>query len=94
MLEAGPDRIQQRVLSLAEMTADVLEELGASIAHRDTNIISARWESEGAAGRIRDGLEQRRIVVSARRGALRVSPHFYNDESDVAKLRAAVGELV
>lgn len=94
MLEAGPDRIEQRVLSLSERAAEILEELGGSIAHRNTNIISARWESEGAAGRIRDGLEQRRILVAARRGALRVSPHFYNDESDLAKLRAAVAELV
>jgi len=94
MLEAGPGRIEHRVLSLSEMTANILEELGASIAHRDTNIVSAQWKSEDAAARIRDGLEQRRILVSARRGALRVSPHFYNDESDLAKLKTAAAELV
>ena len=94
MLEAGPDRVEQRVLSLSQRVAEILEETGGVIAHRNTNIISARWESEGAAGRIRDGLEQRRILVAARRGALRVSPHFYNDESDLAELRAAVTELV
>ncbi len=94
MLEAGPGRIEQRVLTLSEMTADILESLGASIAHRETNIISARWESEDTAARIRDGLDGRRILVSARHGALRVSPHFYNDESDLAKLKSAVSELV
>jgi selenocysteine lyase/cysteine desulfurase len=32
-------------------------------------------------------LKDRRIIVAARKGALRVSPHFYNDESDLETLR-------
>jgi len=35
-------------------------------------------------------LKERRILVSARHGRLRVSPHFYNDEADLETLRKAL----
>jgi selenocysteine lyase/cysteine desulfurase len=93
ILETGIEDIQQRVLRLANAAADVLEGLGAAVAHRDTNIISARWES-GTAARLRDALKARRILVSARGGALRVSPHFYNDQSDLETLQTAIADTL
>ncbi|MFZ0554382.1 MAG: hypothetical protein WAM26_03730, partial [Nitrososphaeraceae archaeon] len=35
-------------------------------------------------------LRKRRIIVSARGGGIRVSPHFYNDEGDIDKLILAM----
>ena len=35
-------------------------------------------------------LREQRILVAARHGRLRVSPHFYNDESDLETLRLAL----
>jgi selenocysteine lyase/cysteine desulfurase len=35
-------------------------------------------------------LGERKIVVAARHGNLRVSPHFYNDETDLAALAAGI----
>jgi len=35
-------------------------------------------------------LKERRILVSARHGRLRISPHFYNDETDLETLRRAL----
>jgi selenocysteine lyase/cysteine desulfurase len=35
-------------------------------------------------------LQEQRIVVAARHGNLRVSPHFYNTEADLEKLEAAL----
>jgi selenocysteine lyase/cysteine desulfurase len=93
ILETGIDHIEPRVLALADATADTLENLGALVAHRHTNIISARWEN-GAAARIHDALKKRRILVSARRGALRVSPHFYNDQSDLETLQTAIADTL
>jgi selenocysteine lyase/cysteine desulfurase len=42
------------------------------------------------SGELARSLKERRILVSARHGRLRVSPHFYNDESDLETLRKAL----
>ena len=34
------------------------------------------------------------VLVAARRGHLRVSPHFYNNEQDLETLSNALGELL
>ncbi len=39
-------------------------------------------------------LNDRRVVVAARQGFLRVSPHFYNDESDLDRLEAALAAIL
>lgn len=39
---------------------------------------------------LREELDRRRVLVSLRGSAVRVSPHVYNDESDVAALRTAL----
>lgn len=38
------------------------------------------------AGAIARALQAERIVVAARHGKLRVSPHFYNTEEDLQRL--------
>jgi selenocysteine lyase/cysteine desulfurase len=35
-------------------------------------------------------LMEKKIAVAARHGALRVSPHFYNNEEDLARLEEAL----
>jgi selenocysteine lyase/cysteine desulfurase len=35
-------------------------------------------------------LQARKVLVAARHGNLRVSPHFYNDETDLARLAEAL----
>ena len=39
-------------------------------------------------------LKQKRVLVAARHGLLRVSPHFYNDETDIERLATALKELL
>jgi cysteine desulfurase/selenocysteine lyase len=88
-LEIGPDVIEARVLDLAAQTADLLKRSGATIQHENSNIVAAHWPDRDAselAGR----LAERRIIVAARHGNLRVSSHFYNDEADLAALAAAL----
>jgi len=89
MLEIGPENIERRVLSLAARTADILRAKGARIVHEDSNIVAAHWPGRDVSALARD-LEQRRIVVAARRGNLRVSPHFYNNDSDLEALAGAL----
>lgn len=93
ILEIGPNEIERRVLWLASETADALERLGARIAHRDSNIVCGYWETADASA-LRRELHQTRIVVAARRGALRVSPHFYNNEDDIRALESAISKIL
>jgi cysteine desulfurase/selenocysteine lyase len=88
MLEIGPARIEQRVMALASMTADALREAGGKVLHCESPIVTARFERD--ASELTAALADRKIVVAARKGNLRVSPHFYNNESDIALLRKAL----
>jgi selenocysteine lyase/cysteine desulfurase len=75
MLEIGPAAIEQRVLQLAKACGG--EGSSPIVA------LTVEEDARGIAARLRE----RRILVSARRGKLRISPHFYNDENDVEMLR-------
>ena len=89
MLEIGPERIEQRVLELATLAADILRQSGASILYDNTHIVAAHWPDRDASALARE-LQEQRIVVAARHGNLRVSPHFYNTEADLERLRLAL----
>jgi len=86
MLDIGPDVIEKRVMDLAAATRHMLRNAGASILHEDAPIIAARFEGRDASQLARD-LKERRILVSARHGNLRVSVHIYNNEDDIEALR-------
>jgi cysteine desulfurase / selenocysteine lyase len=89
MLEIGLDRIERRVLELAEFTADVLRRSGATIVNENTHIVAAHWPDRDASALARE-LQAQRIIVAARHGNLRVSPHFYNTEEDLDRLKNAL----
>lgn len=90
MLEIGPDRIEQRVLELAGLTADILRRAGATVINENTNIVAARWPDRDAS-EIARSLARERIIVAPRHGNLRISPHFYNNEEDLeTRLKAAL----
>src|SRR5207253_10718944 len=87
-LEIGPRRIERRVMERAERTAEALRAGGGEVLHCESPIVTARFERD--AGELAEALGERRIVVAARRGNLRVSPHFYNDEEDLEQLARAL----
>ena len=89
MLEIGLDRVEQRVLELAGIAADILRRSGASIMHGNTHIVAAHWPDRDAPA-LAKKLQEQRIIVAARHGNLRVSPHFYNNEADLGRLRLAL----
>lgn len=89
MLELGPENIEQRVLGLASQARAVLEKAGGRVLHENTAILAARFEDRDPAD-LAARLKQQRIIVSARHGNLRVSVHFYNDESDIEALASAL----
>lgn len=84
MLELTPEAIEQRVLSLAAQTRALFP---SALPYANSAIIAAPVEDAPAlSARLKD----HRILTSARHGMLRVSTHFYNDASDIARLSQAL----
>jgi cysteine desulfurase/selenocysteine lyase len=93
MLELGPDAIEMRVLSLADRLRQILRECGAEVADGDTPIVAGRFPRHDVSAIARE-LKARRVVVSARHGHLRVSPHFYNNDADLDRFETALRLLL
>jgi cysteine desulfurase / selenocysteine lyase len=91
LLEIGAEKIEKRVLILAKRCQEILERHGGFVLHGNTAILAARFEGIDPSV-LTVMLRERRILVSARHGCLRVSTHFYNDQSDLAALDVALGE--
>ncbi len=85
MLEIGPDTIERRVLNLAASARERLRDLGAEFDNESSQIVAARFPGQDPSRLARE-LNARRVVVAARHGYLRVSPHFYNNEADLDRL--------
>jgi selenocysteine lyase/cysteine desulfurase len=97
-LDIGPAAIESRVAEITGKTRSILREAGASLRsdkypHYDSPIVAAGFEGRDAPAIARQ-LQERKVVVAARHGNLRVSPHFYNDESDLERLAAALKATV
>ena len=101
MLEIGPEAIERRVLELADSARSMLCGLGAEIDRADNNadrnkasqIVIAGFPGIDAS-RAASALRKQNVVVTARHGRLRVSPHFYNNEEDLKRLEAALKPLL
>jgi cysteine desulfurase / selenocysteine lyase len=93
ILEIGPEAIERRVLGLAAAARGILRELGASVADSDSPIVAARFENRDVSALAR-ALKEQRVLVAARRGHLRVSPHLYNNEQDLEIFRRELRALL
>jgi selenocysteine lyase/cysteine desulfurase len=94
----GTKAIEERVADLVGKTRAVLRAAGASLPadrdpHYDSPIIAARFEGRDPSA-IARRLEERNLLVAARHGYLRVSPHFYNNEADVERLGALLRDVL
>jgi len=94
-LEIGLEVIERRVLELAEKTREVLRRAGAQVLsdvlpHHDSPIVCARFEGRDASVLAAELKAKHRVLVAARHGNLRVSPHFYNNEEDLDRLASAL----
>jgi|SRR5215472_6593654 selenocysteine lyase/cysteine desulfurase len=85
----GIASIEARVLGLIEATAEAAFRIGADVDLHPTGersgILTFRLRGADNAAAVRHLLD-RKVRVSLRNGAIRVSPHYYNDESDIAAL--------
>ena len=93
MLEIGPAQIEARVLELAGKAREMLRRLGSQVNAEESPIVTATLPGLDSGELVRS-LREQRILVSARHGRLRVSPHFYNDETDLETLGEAIGRTL
>lgn len=92
LASVGIDSIRQRVLALNDRLAAGLQERGLEVASpRDagegSGILS--FLPPGEAQRCFRFLGERKVALALRGGAIRLSPHFWNDESDIEAFFAA-----
>ena len=94
----GRKTVDDRVSAVANSTRDVLRHRGATLLfdyhpHYDSPIIAAKFPRQDASA-LAVELQQRRIAVAARKGNLRVSPHFFNNDDDLERLDAALTAIL
>jgi selenocysteine lyase/cysteine desulfurase len=95
--EIGIARIEKRVLELAGLLRSELAGMGAEFYHSNgeclpSQIVTASLPGVDSAA-LAKKLAEQDINISARRAYLRISPHFYNNEEDIAILMAAIRKL-
>lgn len=93
MLEIGTERIERRVLALANTARSMLRGLDAQVEDTGSQIVIAGFPGNDAS-LIARTLREQKVVVAARHGRLRVSPHFYNDDEDLTRLESALKKLL
>jgi len=93
MLEVGPAVIEARVLELAGKAREILRGLGATCEETGAQIVTAKLEGHDPS-KLATALRAKRVLVAARHGFLRVSPHLYNNEADLETLRTELSALL
>jgi cysteine desulfurase/selenocysteine lyase len=90
MLELGPEAIEQRVMELSNDLRARLRSMGAEVLHEGAQIVAARFPDASALAR---RLKEHGVLVSARHGNLRISPHFYNNPADLDRFESTVRDI-
>lgn len=95
LLGFGLEVVEQRVLALTKRLIDGLQRMGC--------VVQSPLEPEARSGIVNfkavnpvaavSELRESRMIVSARVGGVRVSPHFYNTEEEVDRLLEALRGL-
>ncbi|HSK18296.1 MAG TPA: aminotransferase class V-fold PLP-dependent enzyme [Longimicrobiales bacterium] len=89
VLECGAERIQQYCDTLMQPALEEASALGFRIearSWRGAHLLGLRAPATLDLGALGAGLRQRNVFASLRGTALRLAPHVYNDEHDVAAL--------
>ncbi|UCF79546.1 MAG: aminotransferase class V-fold PLP-dependent enzyme [Candidatus Eiseniibacteriota bacterium] len=92
ILSVGVKEIQKHVLGLLDVLVEELRSLPVTIqsplgAGERSGILSFACEDSTA---LKESLVAERVIVAEREGAVRVSPHLYNNLEDIEKLCRAL----
>jgi selenocysteine lyase/cysteine desulfurase len=96
-LELGPAAVSRRILDRAFVVRDQAVSAGWTVASSTrpedcSSIVVLEREGVDPDQAARE-LRRQGIVVSCRRGRLRISPHFYNNNDDLERLGAGLAGL-
>ena len=94
----GRERLLERVAELQSLAQRTLRGAGADVPGQalplfDSPIVTARFPGLDPSP-LAVYLRERGVAAAARKGYLRVSPHFFNDEQDIAALGDSVREYI
>jgi len=97
LMEVGIEEVQERVLFLGDLIISHVEKRGFEL-------MTPRKRGERGGGisfcgqfdpaEVRDRLREKNILINARGGGLRISPHFYNSERDIEQLFGSLDQLM
>jgi cysteine desulfurase/selenocysteine lyase len=92
LTDAGIETVQNRILQTVRQLREGLVSRGWRITTPEpfASGILAAVPVHGDARAMAKKLEERGIIVAPREGAVRFSPHFYNDEAEVARILEAI----
>jgi cysteine desulfurase/selenocysteine lyase len=93
ILEIGPEAIEKRVLELADGVREIARELGGEPVSVNSPIVSVRFDGRDPSP-LALALKEKRVLVAARHGLLRISTHFYNNEEDLERLREGLAAVL
>ena len=95
--DIGAAQIEERVLGLADLLRTELASMGAEFFRSKGDCLPSQIVTASLPGvdsaMLAKKLAEQNINISARRAYLRISPHFYNNEDDIAILLAAIRKL-
>lgn len=92
-LEWTTERIQSHCKVLWKEPIEALSELGFLVEPEDErayHLMGLRVPERTDVLKIQQALAERKVIVAARGQGIRVSPHLYNTEEDMAALVAAL----
>jgi selenocysteine lyase/cysteine desulfurase len=99
---AGAEQIERRALGLADTLRAGLRAHGVEVVSPDASaersqIVLFRWgvqdDAAAATALVERLASESQVVLSARNGLVRVSPHFYNTTGDFERLYAGLERL-
>lgn len=96
LLDCGIEAIGRRLLEVTDQIVEGLERMGATVVSPregdgSSGIVSCTLAQVPAAEARRRALS-RQVVLSCRGGRIRISPHVYTNEQDIARLLSALTE--
>ncbi len=89
ILEIGPAVVEARTLELAQRCREIVRNLGGESLDAGSQIANARFPGADVS-ELAAQLKREKVVVAARAGNLRISPHFYNNEEDLDRLETGL----
>ncbi|MDT7778514.1 MAG: cysteine desulfurase / selenocysteine lyase [Acidobacteriota bacterium] len=96
LLEIGSERIERRALALNRQLTESLTDAGREVL---SPLGEESWRSAETLVRVDDPrlavkhLSRHRVAVTIKPEGFRAATHFFNDESDIERLVAALNEL-